>query len=514
MEPKALGKPKAIDGLTSTRNGNNLVLTSPKDGQILVTNHVGGAIIGLADGTRDLDLIVETLALEYPDVERDKLARQVQVFVDDAVRRGIVALQPEGNGAEGSNGEVRKSLPVVFSQDLPKEDRGVDAGAEDERKFRPDIYWYLTFRCNLACAHCSVQSSPWVDNSDDLTTEDCLRVIDQMAEMNVSTALLSGGEVLIRPDALTILEALGERDIYIGLETNGLRFDRAFVDLALDLQERNLLGMTISLDGGTQETHETLRGPRSFDRTVRGLRLLKENGVKFDIQCVLNTNNYKTIPNLYDLAIELSPECEAVIWSVLNAAGRGAELIQRIGLSYDKFPDIFELIHEHKPRYEGINLIKLPPAMVPPKYLMTVYKGQDVGCSTSCKFPLLGVLPNGDITICALSREEPDLHLGNIRDNTLGEVWTKARLDLMRKRYVTSDHLEGICADCVWKTTCKGSCRAWALKEGDDFYSPYPVCRDAAEKGHFPDEYRISKQGQTLGPASLDAGATAAPPPA
>jgi len=513
MEPTALGKPKTIDGLTSTRNGNNLVLTNPRDGQILVTNHVGGAIIGLADGTRDLDRIVETLALEYPSVEREKLARQVRLFVDDAVRRGLIALQSEDNGAESSNGEVRKSLPVVFSQDLPKEGAGGNGAAEEERKFRPDIYWYLTFRCNLACAHCSVQSSPWVDNSDDLTTEDCLRVIDQMAEMHVSTALLSGGEVLIRPDALTILEALGERDIYIGLETNGLRFDRAFVELALDLQRRNLLGMTISLDGGTKETHETLRGPRSFDRTVRGLRLLKDNGVKFDVQCVLNTNNYTTIPNLYDLAIELSPECEALIWSVLNSAGRGADIMQDLGLDYDKFPEIFDLIHEHKPRYEGINLIKLPPAMVPPKYLMTVYKGKDVGCSTSCKFPLLGVLPNGDITICALSRKEPDMLLGNIRDNTLGEVWQAARLDLLRKRYVSSDHLEGICADCVWKSTCKGSCRAWALKEGDDFYSPYPVCRQAAEMGHFPDEYRISKQGQTLGSAPPGPGAAVSAPP-
>ena len=103
--------------------------------------------------------------------------------------------------------------------------------------------------------------------------------------------------------------------------------------------------------------------------------------------------------------------------------------------------------------------------------------------------------------------------LGNIRDNTLGEVWQAARLDLLRKRYVSSDHLEGICADCVWKSTCKGSCRAWALKEGDDFYSPYPVCRQAAEMGHFPDEYRISKQGQTLGSAPPGPGAAVSAPP-
>lgn len=513
MESSPRGYPRAIDGLITTRTGNRQILTDPRTGQALVTNQVGGAIIQLADGSRSLDGIVQMLTVEYPSVEREQLSRQVRVFVEDAVKRGVVVWTTDD--AEGTDRTLnRKSLPVVFDQALPGNGAALDEQAERERKFNPDVYWYLTFRCNLACAHCSVQSSPWVDTSDDLDTEGCLRVIDQMAEMNVGTALVSGGEFLIRPDALTILEALGERGIYTGLETNGLRFDRAFVELAQDLQERNLLGMTISLDGGTAETHETLRGPRSFHRTVRGLRLLKENGLKFDIQCVLNATNYKTIPDLYDLAAELSPECEAVIWSVLNAAGRGAELIQRIGVTYDGFPEIFDLIDDHKGRYPGINVIKVPPAMVPPEHLLSMYKGKDVGCSTSCKFPLLGVLPNGDVTVCALTRKEPELHLGNIFDTTLKEVWQKARLDLLRKRYVAADHLEGICADCIWKKACKGSCRAWALKEGDSFYSPYPVCKEAAAAGHFPDEYRISKQGQNLTTPPAEVVASPSPPPA
>lgn len=103
---------------------------------------------------------------------------------------------------------------------------------EEERKFRPDIYWYLSFRCNLACAHCSVQSSPSVDTSDDLSTAECLRVVEQMAELNVHTALLSGGEVPIRPDAVTIMRALAGHRIRVGLETNGLRFDSPFIELA------------------------------------------------------------------------------------------------------------------------------------------------------------------------------------------------------------------------------------------------------------------------------------------
>jgi radical SAM protein with 4Fe4S-binding SPASM domain len=310
--------------------------------------------------------------------------------------------------------------------------------------------------------------------------------------MQVDMAMLSGGEALIRPDAHIILRALADRSIYVGLETNGLKAgEQSFIELALEMQKKKLLGITVSLDGGTSETHSVLRGPGSFERTVRAMRKMHEQGVSFSIQCVLNRNNYKTIPDLYDLAMEIQPE--ALLWSPLNAAGRGSELIKKIGLGYSEVVEIMDLIDRNKHRFSGISVVKMPPAMVPPNSMLHVFKGQDVGCSTSCKFPLLGVLPNGDITVCGVSRNDPSLYFGNTRQIRLKSAWEKARMDLLRKRYVSTDELQGICGDCVWKYNCKGSCRAKAYEQGGDFFSPYPVCQEAADRGEFPEAYRISK---------------------
>lgn len=318
-----------------------------------------------------------------------------------------------------------------------------------------------------------------------------MEVVEQMAEMSVSTALLSGGEPLIRPDALKIMRALADKEIYVGLETNGLKIEKEFINMALELQSRNLMNMTVSLDGGTAETHSVLRGPGSFERTLRGLRLLHHHGVKFDIQCILNRESYKTIPNLYDLVAEVQPEI--LFWSPLNSSGRGSTLIRRLGLGYAESLEILDLIDRHKARYSGINIIKLPPAMVPPRYMIQVFKGKDVGCSTGCKFPLLGILPNGDITVCAVSRHESSLHFGNVCTHRLKSAWEKARMDLLRTRYVSAEELQGICGDCVWKYTCKGACRAKAYEDGGDFFAPFPICQEAANRGEFPDVYCISK---------------------
>lgn len=375
---------------------------------------------------------------------------------------------------------VSNSLPVVSD------------AAEAARKFRPDVYWYLSFRCNLACKHCSVFSSPWVDTSEDLTVEECLTTVEQMAELNVRTAILTGGEITIRPGYLEIMEALLEAGINCGVETNGLRFTGEFTEFGRKAQQRGKMSITVSLDGGTAETHDALRGSGSFARTVRGLRTLNDAGITFSLQAVLNRGNFQSIPDLYALAQELRPNLRSVNFGFLNPVGRGKELVGDQGLRYEDLLQIFALIRDHKPRFEGRSLIKLPPAAIPPQFLALTHSADVAGCVT-CQFPLLGILPNGDVTICALSRDRQDLLFGNVKSMRLHDMWWQARMDLLRSSYVAADHLTGICGDCVWQKRCKGSCRAWAYEEGGSFDSPFPICQSMADNETFPESYRLSK---------------------
>jgi radical SAM protein with 4Fe4S-binding SPASM domain len=396
------------------------------------------------------------------------------------------------------DGSIREPLVSIGSPLKEKAQRS--RLLEEQRLFRPVIYWYLSFRCNLACAHCSVHSSPWVDTSEDLTTAECLGVIEQMAELNVGTALVTGGEFLIRPDALRILQALGEKGIGAGVETNGIHYPPGFFELAREMQVRRLLTIAISLDGGTKETHERLRGPRSFERTVEGLRQLKEQGIRFSVQCVLNGANYETIPDFYKLAQELYPECQVVQWAILNPVGRGMGLVKELGLRAEHIPAIFALISKCKQSYSGSSIVKVPPAMVPPKYLSLISGGTKMRAVTSCQFPLLGVLPNGDVTICAVSRDNQELHFGNIRDKNirLKRVWEETKMASLRSRYMEAEDLHGICGDCVWKYSCKGACRAWAYEEGGSFQSAFPICQALEEADAFPNVYRLSHQSAAV----------------
>lgn len=61
------------------------------------------------------------------------------------------------------------------------------------------ISWNTTFKCNLRCAHCYMDSDSSVE-LEELSTEEGKMLIDQLAELSKPVLILSGGEPLMRPD--------------------------------------------------------------------------------------------------------------------------------------------------------------------------------------------------------------------------------------------------------------------------------------------------------------------------
>ena len=101
--------------------------------------------------------------------------------------------------ALGSNAITRFDSPRP-AVDGPGDGRTVD-------DFKPYLVALnLTSRCNLKCAHCYLDATTKMSGGhDELTTEECFRLIDQIAEVNRGSLLvITGGEPLVRPDILDI----------------------------------------------------------------------------------------------------------------------------------------------------------------------------------------------------------------------------------------------------------------------------------------------------------------------
>ena len=367
---------------------------------------------------------------------------------------------------------------------------------------RPCVYWYFSFRCNLSCKHCWVSSSPRVDTSNDLTTDEIISAIPKVRELNPLSLLLSGGEVLFRPDIHILLEGLIANRLPCDIETNGILVTPRLVELLKRARSAGMhIAIHISVDGGTPETHNWLRGRATFERTIKGIQRLREADIPVEIQCIVNRYNIETIPQLIGIAEQLG--VRALKIGFVNPVGRGEEHFDELGLDYDQFMRALWLIMRHLPSFSRELLLKVPPAVIPPVLMPHVARAKNLRLITSCMFPILGILPDGTITVCAMTRESEEVKFGNIRSDSLVEIWSRPEIRLLREAYDRAE-LVGICGDCIFRHHCKGSCRAYAFTEFGSFQEPFPLCAAFERDGRFPLLYRESWRQEQIAKKEAD----------
>ena len=74
-------------------------------------------------------------------------------------------------------------------------------------RFVPVVIWNLTRRCNLKCRHCYAVAGDR-HFPGELTSEEAIAVLDDLAAFRIPALILSGGEPLSRPDTLGSRAAL------------------------------------------------------------------------------------------------------------------------------------------------------------------------------------------------------------------------------------------------------------------------------------------------------------------
>jgi MoaA/NifB/PqqE/SkfB family radical SAM enzyme len=174
---------------------------------------------------------------------------------------------------------------------LPAE--SVRDGVDSECCFRPirgggvRVTWKITSACNLDCAHCFVPRGPL-----GLTTDEALRVIADFPLLGVRKVMLTGGEPLVRKDALKLIDACLAVDALVDLNTNLTLAGPATVAALCDL---GLQEVTTSLDG-PDEIHDAIRrAPGNFKLVTAAISRLVAVGIKVDVVCVAQRANAAAI---------------------------------------------------------------------------------------------------------------------------------------------------------------------------------------------------------------------------
>ena len=149
----------------------------------------------------------------------------------------------------------------------------------------------VTRRCPLECQHC-YNNLPMGDQnarSREMTKEEHFRVLDELVEMGCFWLCYTGGEIFARKDFLEIYTYAKRKGFLITLFTNGTIITESIADY---LVEWPPFSIEITLYGRTRETYEELTAiPGSYDRCLRGIKLLRERGLPLKLKTVATSVN-------------------------------------------------------------------------------------------------------------------------------------------------------------------------------------------------------------------------------
>jgi radical SAM protein with 4Fe4S-binding SPASM domain len=341
----------------------------------------------------------------------------------------------------------------------------------------------LSDRCNEVCVHCyQVQGK-----KGELSTGEWRQILDQLAEAGVLMLTLSGGEVTLRKDFLEILAHARKRGFAVRLFTNGLTMTR---ELAAQVAAQNVVDVEISLYSPRADVHDFVTGvPGSFDKTVQGIRYLRELGVAVTIKAVMMSVNQADLPQYPGFAAALGVDFRIDTTGLVPREGcdREPQALNPDRAHVEKLERQLRVQKKREPEREQNAQVgsRLRPA-----------SRKVCGAART-----LHVEPNGEMRPCTLL----EVDLGDVRSATPATIFESDKARAVRG--LTWGDLHG-CRVCELARRCS-RCHAVALAETGDALGPHPsACAQsrAAAQAASPNELRFTAEGSrssTVGPYRL-----------
>jgi len=338
-----------------------------------------------------------------------------------------------------------------------------------KRKLKPiSVVWETTLNCNMNCMHCG--SSAGLKREKELTTNEGLKLCEDLKELGTRLISLMGGEVFLRKDWNILANHIRELGMNVTLMSNGLLIDEKIVD---QLVEIDPYAVTISLDGGTADTHNAVRGAKtSFDKCIESLELLTEANLPTTVITTVHKDNYKELPLLSDFLVNKN-----IAWQIQMANPVGRFPKSRM-LSKEEFYSVALFIASTRGKYTTKEL----PIMgahnfgYHSKVLRNIMILPWIGCQAG--LTALGVQSNGGIKGCL---SLPDEYVeGNIRSQDIKDIWNDPD-SFSYNRNFQKEHLKNDCAKCKHGKSCRGGCLTVSTSlTGMKHCSPY--CLNIIEK--------------------------------
>lgn len=314
----------------------------------------------------------------------------------------------------------------------------------------PRLDLELVAGCDHGCNHCY---NVWYAKPEDpagayrtgaLPTADYLAMVDRaIAQSGAQHVTITGGEPLLRRDALEIIERVAEWVPSVQLISNGSHLDDA---TCARLAAAGVRSVQLTLLSADRDRHDRLKGATCFDDTVRAAARLRRVEVPVQACFVATRENGPDFEDVLELCFALG--VESLSYNRLSPTGRAIHEIDRLLPDADAVERHLDAAERLGPRYG----IRVATAMPIPPCLIRIerYRWVRFGfCSTGTASPNLTIDPRGNVRSCNLS--------SHVLGNLLERSWREVMRDDYPRRFRAT--VPEICRGCTHERSCNGGCK-------------------------------------------------------
>lgn len=343
--------------------------------------------------------------------------------------------------------------------------------------YYPETFqWCITNKCNLRCKHCYVDDYiGFSGGENDLSTKECLNLIDQLKEMNVLRIDFSGGEIFSRNDFLIILEYVKNKNIAVSLLTNGLLLTDDIISKMDEILHPKIDFVQISLDGATKETHEKIRGKNTFDKTIENIKKLIKTKIYFRVNFTPTNVNVIELPDAYKLCNDL--QVKEFSFAMLREIQRNDYLSPDHSILLKATAEIIDMSKSLKTFIANSiykDIVNIVNNVHTVKYAEE-FKSNTINfasCTKDIKY--LSMSSEGKVSLCQMGCYSDIFIIGNVKEEPIIDIWNRRFDSLIFKGRETCNL---VCKNCQYLDKCEGGCVAMAYFHTGNINAPDPDCK-------------------------------------
>lgn len=350
------------------------------------------------------------------------------------------------------------------------------------------VAWNLTRRCNLACAHCYISAGSWESDDLELSTEECMRIADEILALSPSPMfVLSGGEPLVRDDLESIARHATDGGATVVVGTNGIGLTTERIS---SLKDAGVRGVAVSVDSLNPAYHDRFRhGGTALEETLAAVKRLRRARLDFVVQMTLTSGNRGEVRRLVDWAASAGAVCFNLYFLV--STGRGERMR---GLEPAENEEVLAELADLQAEYRGVMLVR---SKCQPQIMRHVFEADpespllNYATRCPCGVQYCRITPEGKLTPCPYM----PVVAGDLRAEAFADAWRDSPVF----GEIRAGRLNGKCGRCEYRLIC-GGCRARAFAESGDYLGSDDSCAYEPTGEAEPVLPRLTSYGGTVAP--------------